>query len=204
MNASKFKTMKLLKFIPILILFGCQSKTKELPILSYKMDADGYTTYYTVNYDNFTNQRNQSFTTQQIENKVLIANFFFTSCPSICPPMRNELIRIADNFKNQDDFLIVSHTIDPLNDTLEVLENYSETTGVSSERWQFLRSSIENTKKQAHVYMTNFQPNEDGTDFYHSSYVALIDKSQQIRGFYNLLVYDEVDRLIKDIEHLLN
>ena len=73
-----------------------------------------------------------------------------------------------------------------------------------NEKWQFLRSTVENTKLQAKQFMTNFKPNEDGTDFYHSSYVALIDRNQLIRGFYNILIPEEVIRLKKDIKILLN
>jgi protein SCO1/2 len=117
--------------------------------------------------------------------------------------MRRELIGIAKSFKSRDDFMIISHTIDPENDSIEVLKTYSETTEIPSKKWQFVRSSELNTKKQANQYMTNFNPNEDGTDFYHSSYVVLVDKNQQIRGFYNILVVEEVKRLKKDVEILL-
>lgn len=185
------------------MMFGCQSNSKELPVLSYKIDDSGKKHNYLVTYEGFYNQLGESFSTENIQNKVVIANFFFTKCPSICPPMRTSLISIAEDFKKKDNFLIVSHTIDPENDSIEVLKNYSEATGISSDHWQFVRSSIENTRQQANLFMTNFKPNENGTDFYHSSYVALLDKSQQIRGFYNILVEEEVNRLKIDITSLL-
>ncbi len=171
--------------------------------MSYKIDETGTKTYYAITYKNFTNQLGESFSTDNIQNKVVIANFFFTRCPSICPPMRTKLIEIADQFKNENDFLIVSHTIDPENDSVEVLKIYSEATSVPSQTWQFVRSSSVNTRLQANLFMTNFKPNEDGTDFYHSSFVALVDKKQQIRGFYNVLVQEEVERLKDDIKSLL-
>lgn len=186
------------------ILFGCQSNSKELPVLSYKINADGEKVNYLIPYENFTNQLGQVVSTETIKDKVFLANFFFTRCPSICPPMRTELIKIAEVFNDEDNFLIVSHTIDPDNDSIEILKNYSDATGISSNKWQFVRSSLENTRKQANLFMTNFRPDEDGTDFYHSSYVALVDKKQQIRGFYNILVTEEVERLKEDIEYLLN
>lgn len=187
----------------IFMFFGCQSNSEELPILSYKIDDSGNKHNYLVTYDGFYNQLGESFATENIQNKVVIANFFFTKCPSICPPMRTSLISIAKDFEKKDDFLIVSHTIDPENDSIEVLQNYSEATGIPLEKWQFVRSSTENTRQQANLFMTNFKPNEDGTDFYHSSYVALVDKNQQIRGFYNILVAEEVNRLKIDITSLL-
>ncbi len=182
---------------------GCQSNSKELPVLSYKINDEGEKVNYLITYDDFTNQLGTSFSTGTIDNKVVIANFFFTRCPSICPPMRTELMEIAVIFENEAGFMIVSHTIDPENDTVEVLKNYADATEIPPIKWQFVRSSEENMREQANQYMTNFKPNEDGTDFYHSSYVALVDKNQQIRGFYNVLVKEEVDRLKEDIKLLL-
>lgn len=195
--------MKSSLFIIFIFVLGCQSNPKELPVLSYKIDDNGKKIDYSITYEDFTNQLDESFSTETIKNKVFVANFFFTKCPSICPPMRTSLMEIAETFKNNEDFLIISHTIDPENDSVDVLKNYSEATGISSKEWQFVRSSIENTRHQANLYMTNFKPNEDGTDFFHSSYVALVDKNQQIRGFYNSLVEEEVSRLKTDISSLL-
>lgn len=197
--------MKLTSYILILsVLFGCQSNSEELPVLSYKIDDDGKKVNYSVTYEGFTNQLSDSFSTKNIESKVFIANFFFTRCPSICPPMRNELLSIAGTFKSDEDFMIVSHTIDPDNDSVEVLKKYADVTEIPSNKWQFVRSSEENTREQANQYMTNFKPNEDGADFFHSSYVVLVDKKKQIRGFYNLLVVEEVERLKIDVRTLLN
>lgn len=181
----------------------CKTNHKELPILSYTIDTNGTKQYHNITYNNFKNQFNQPFSTSNIEGKVFIANFFFTKCPSICPPMRTQLITIADTFKDRINFLIVSHTIDPKNDSVTVLKNYADAAGISENTWQFLRAETDITKQQAKQYMTNFKPNEDGTDFYHSSYVALVDKEQQIRGFYNILVKEDVERLQHDIEILL-
>ena len=137
------------------------------------------------------------------DQTIYISNFFFTRCPSICPPMRAELISIAEEFSEEDKVVLISHTIDPKHDSIPVLKAYSEATGISQSKWQFLRSSEKHTKRQAELYMTNFKPNEDGSDFYHSSFVALLDKQQQIRGFYNILIEDEVIRLKQDVHRLL-
>jgi protein SCO1/2 len=117
--------------------------------------------------------------------------------------MRTELIAIAKEFSEDHNFMIISHTIDPKHDSISVLKSYSEATGITTNKWQFIRGSEDDTKAQAQQYMTNFKPNEDGSDFYHSSFVALVDDKQQIRGFYNVLLNEDVERLIKDIKHLL-
>ncbi|MEY8847266.1 SCO family protein [Psychroserpens sp. XS_ASV72] len=190
----------------ISLSLGCKSSEEQLPILSYTINNSGDKEYYTISYEEgvFKNQLGQDFTTQNIQGKIVLANFFFTRCPSICPPMRNALIDIAKNVLETENFLLISHTIDPKSDTAEVLKAYAEATGVSNNQWQFLRASEEQTKAQAKQFMTNFRPNEDGTDFYHSSYVALVDEDQNIRGFYNVLVQDDLSRLKKDLNRFLN
>ncbi|NNK87764.1 MAG: SCO family protein, partial [Flavobacteriaceae bacterium] len=174
--------------------------SKELPILSYKIDSTGNKSYYTIKYMGFEDQFGQDFNSSHLEDKIYLANFFFTRCPSICPPMRQALINLSDEL---DGFVIVSHTIDPDYDSSEILLAYAETTGAASDRWIFLRSSEANTKALATQYMTNFRPYEDGTDFYHSSYASLVDGSGQIRGFYNLLVKEDTNRLKDDIRLLI-
>ena len=118
--------------------------------------------------------------------------------------MRNELIKVANHFKDQSDVALVSITIDPKRDTIAALNEYAKNTGIASNKWHFLRGNptlLETTSAQ---FMTNFKPNEDGTDFYHSSYVALVDKKQQIRGFYNVLKPIDITQLKKDVAILLN
>jgi len=187
-----------------LLLFSCKPEQGKLPILSYTINEQGVKELYTIEYNgDFHNHLNERFNNEYLNNKVIIVNFFFTRCPSICPPMRQQLIGISASIDN-DDFLIISHTIDPTNDTPEVLKNYANAIGIPSNRWQFLTASEEQTKAQAKQYKTNFKPNEDGTDFYHSSYVALVDRDRLIRGFYDLLKPKEVTLLTKDIEILLD
>ena len=196
--------MRICCLIIVCTIWSCQSNPKDLPVLSYTIDASGKPEYYSITYEGFFNQLGDSFSTETIKNKVFIANFFFTRCPSICPPMRTELIKIANEFSDESNFMIISHTIDPEHDTVVLLKNYADRTEIPPKTWQFLRASESHSKLQAKQYMTNFKPNEDGTDFYHSSYVALVDKQQHIRGFYNILVPEEVKRLKNDIQILLN
>ncbi len=190
-------------FLFIFLLFiSCDSPDNKLPILSYTINDIGVKEYYSISYQGFKNQLGQSITTTQIEGKVIIANFFFTRCPSICPPMRTQLIEVANSI-NHKDFLILSHTIDSKHDSTNVLKTYSDATGIPTSKWQFLNASETETKLLAKQYMTNFKPTKDGEDFYHSSFIALVDKKQQIRGFYNILIAEEVKRLKTDIEILL-
>ncbi|WP_405570356.1 SCO family protein [Winogradskyella sp. Asnod2-B02-A] len=195
--------MRLQICLLILLCIGCQPNVEELPILSYKINTKNEKEFYTVSYSKFINQDEEKVTTKTINNKIVIANFFFTRCPSICPPMRTKLIDISKTFINDDAVILISHSIDPKNDTIEVLKKYSEATGIPNSKWMFVRSTEKNTKALASQLMTNFKPNEAGTDFYHSSYIAILDQNQNIRGFYNSLIPEEVTRLKKDIKLLL-
>ncbi|MBR9846836.1 MAG: SCO family protein [Algicola sp.] len=195
--------MRCLTGLILIVLLSCETSTKDLPILSYTINDSGEKTYYNIAYEGFTNQSGESFSTKTIEGKIFIANFFFTRCPSICPPMRTRLISIAEEFSEDQNFLIISHTIDPEHDSVSVLKTYAETTDIPESTWQFIRASEEKTRLQAELYMTNFKPNEDGSDFYHSSFVALVDQKQQIRGFYNVMIGEDVERLKTDIGRLL-
>ena len=195
--------MRLQICLLILLCIGCQPNVEELPILSYKINAESEKEFYRVSYSGFTNQEGKQMTSQTIQNKIVVANFFFTRCPSICPPMRTVLIDISKTFIKNEAVVLISHSIDPKNDTTEVLKQYSEATEIPSSKWLFLRSDEENTKALASQFMTNFKPNEAGTDFYHSSYIAILDHNQNIRGFYNSLIPEEVTRLKKDIKTLL-
>ncbi len=187
-----------------LLFIACKSEWDKLPVLSYTINDDGQKEVYRITYpEGFLNQRGEPFTHEAINGKVFIANFFFTRCPSICPPMRQRLISISNKIEHKD-FLMVSHSIDPTNDTPEILMAYGEATGIPSSRWQFVTASENITKDQAKSFQTNFKPFEDGTDFYHSSYVALVDRENLIRGFYDLLKPREVELLKLDIMLLLD
>lgn len=197
MNFKKFALL-------FILMVSCKPQDNTLPILSFKINEEGIKEYYTVTYEGFVNQFNQSFTTNNIKGKLCIANFFFTRCPSICPAMREELIKVADALEEYDDFMILSHTIDMSHDSVDVLHRYWEATEVPATKWQFLRASESITKAQAKQFMTNFRPNEDETDFYHSTFVALIDDQQQIRGFYNTTSPEDMKRLVENVKMILN
>jgi protein SCO1/2 len=190
--------------ILILILaLSCTKGTKELPILSYTINENGVAEEYRIKYEGFVDQDSVDFSSSNLQNKIVVSNFFFTRCPSICPPMRNQLIRLLNDI-NYADLVLISHTIDPDYDTPKILKSYSESTSIPKHKWWFLYAPKADMKHIAHQYMTNFRPNNDGSDFLHSSYAALLDEKQRIRGFYNLLVTEDVNRLEQDIKFLIN
>ncbi|WP_298903538.1 SCO family protein [uncultured Psychroserpens sp.] len=197
--------MKLQIFILVfLVLMSCKKDTNALPILSYNY-VNGAKELYKIDSFEFTNQDGNLITSDSTKGYVHTMNFFFTSCPSICPPMRNKQHEIVDTFSSEENFKQYSISIDYKKDSVGQLKQYATIHDIDSKQWQLLRGTSEiQLELLASRLKTNFKPNEDGTDFYHSSYVALIDKEQYIRGFYNILLNEEVELLKDDIKTLLD
>ncbi|WP_299333925.1 SCO family protein [uncultured Psychroserpens sp.] len=187
-----------------IISTACKSTTSELPILSYNY-IDGKKELYKIDGFEFINQDGDTISSTNTEGKIHTMNFFFTTCPSICPPMRIKQSEIAKTFSSYPSFRQYSISIDFKRDTLAQLQYYSKLHDINSEQWQLLRAPSEaQLNAIATLLKSNFEPNEDGTDFYHSSYLALIDNHQHIRGFYDILKDEEIVLLKKDITVLLN
>jgi protein SCO1/2 len=174
----------------------------DLPVLNNYIDDNGIKQHYLINNFNFITQDGDIFTHENTKNKVQIANFFFTSCSSICPPMREKLINIASKFDKKD-LLLLSFTIDIKNDSIEDLKKYSISTGISKDKWYFLKGNQNELSKMALKFKTSFRNVNNSIDFYHSSFVVLIDNKQQIRGFYDILNNEEAKNLEDDINVLL-
>lgn len=187
----------------IMTLFICCSPRKELPILSNYIDENGIKKNYLIDDFQFTNQLGKNFTSENTKGKIHLANFFFTSCPSICPPMREKLIDIAITFK-KDNLIILSFSIDLKKDSTSVLNNYSNATNISKDKWVFLKGTPSELSKIAQKFKTSYSNSKNSGDFYHSSYVALMDTKQQIRGFYDILNEEDILLLKEDIHILLN
>src|SRR5690606_10899867 len=184
-------------------IYSCKEKTTSLPILSYNYDEGKKATYRIEDFS-FVNQDSLIFTSANTLGKVHTFNFFFTSCPSICPPMRLQQLEIAKTFQEEPKFMQCSISIDLKRDSISTLKNFADVFEINSKNWNLLRAKSEKElHEMAGKLKTNFKPNDDYTDFYHSSYVALIDKEQYIRGFYNLLLPKDVELLKADIFMLL-
>tara|TARA_B100000780_G_scaffold103486_1_gene72386 strand:+ start:2939 stop:3634 length:696 start_codon:yes stop_codon:yes gene_type:complete len=169
----------------------------------------------------FLNQDSLFISNEDFNGKVYVAEFFFTSCPSICPIMNKNMKRLEDFYGTRDDFGIASFTIDPEHDTPSVLKKYSEGYDVFSKNWHFLtgeKDVIYSLANQGFNIFASVNPRVEG-GFEHQGYFALIDKNGFIRSrtdqFGNPIVYymgldkenidiQEVDLLIEDIKKLLN
>ncbi len=152
----------------------------------------------------FTNQDGKTVTEKTFDG-IYVADFFFTTCPTICPKMKAELLRVYEAFKNEQRVKILSHTIDPDYDTVEVLHEYASRLQVTSDKWNFVTGDKDSIYGMADYYMVSAEeaPNEPG-GYVHSGALILIDQNKFIRGMYDGTKPEEVDQLIKDIPLLLS
>lgn len=183
-----------------------QKPLRTLPFFGKKrIEQKNDTTYHTIKPFMFINQFNEKVTEKTIENKIYVTDFFFTTCQSICPIMSNQLERVYNEFKTRDDFLILSHTVAPEEDSVPVLMEYAKFHGVNDKKWLFL------TGEKKHLYdmartaylVNNDTGNGDEDDFVHTQNFALIDKEKHIRGMYDGTDSLDVNRLIIDIKLLI-
>ncbi len=160
------------------------------------------TVYHTIPPFKFINQYGDSITNKSLQNDIYVADFFFTSCPSICPVMHRNMLNVYNQFKGDNDVKIVSYSIDPKHDSVNVLKDYATKLGVTGNSWYFLQGKKEDTYKLSESYLVT-KPQEDAKQmFIHDGYFILVDKQQRIRGTYNGTDPKEVDQLIADIKTL--
>lgn len=132
----------------------------------------------------FTNQYGQTISNKDFEGKVYLVEFFFTTCPTICPKMNRNLVDIQNTFPKRDDFGIASFTINPNYDTVEVLKEYADQYGVTNPNWHFLTGAKEDLYNLSNVGFNMYAAEVEGAagGFEHSGNFALIDKEGYIRS----------------------
>jgi protein SCO1 len=155
----------------------------------------------------FTDQDGKKFTQRDVEGKVYVANYFFTTCKSICPRMNNEVKKVYEHFKTEDDFLILSHTSDPGTDSSARLKRYADSIGVTTKNWIFLTGRKDSLYRQARLSYKIDDPNNNvqsiDEDFLHTQFLALVNKKGEVIKIYDGLKQAEINELINDAEKLL-
>ncbi|SKA20733.1 SCO family protein [Sediminibacterium ginsengisoli] len=194
--------------IPVLLILGITAsifvvrlvffnKSKELPVLG---EAN-----HTVGAFSFTNQDGQTFTDKDVAGKIRVAEYFFTTCPGICPKMNTNLKSVYQAFKDQPDVVILSHTVDPVHDSVAVLKAYAGKYGVTDGRWQFLtgsKTALYDVAAAEYLLAATGDTTSIDNQFIHTQHVALVDQQNRIRGFYDATDPKKVEQLIADIRVL--
>lgn len=210
--------MKVLKqiifFSTSILLFSCTQNAKRLPFLGQMQTIDRMeggklvidTFYQTIPNFSFVNQDSVVINNDSLKNSIYIADFFFTTCPSICPKMSKNMLSIYKAYKGNNEVRFLSHTIDPKHDTIPVLKKYADKLGVEGSQWSFLlgsRDSVYNLAKNGYMNYAQENANIPG-GVEHSGYFILVDKERRIRGAYDGTDDQQVENLTKDMEILLN
>lgn len=163
----------------------------------------------------FTNQEGKTITDHFYDDKVYVTEFFFTSCPTICPILNRHMVTLQNKFTGNAEFGIASFTVDPKTDTPEVLHRYAKNLGATSENWNFLTGAPEAIYDLAvKGYFVSAQPDTAAPGgFFHTQYFMLVDKKGNIRvprdAHGNPVFYDgtkpkDITRLERDIQTLLD
>jgi protein SCO1/2 len=155
----------------------------------------------------FVDQDGDRITNKNVEGKVYVAEFFFTTCPGICPKMNANLRPIYDRYIHEPQFLILSHTVNPSTDTVARLKVYADSLGVNAHHWIFLTGKKDSLYRAARMsYLlddpkNNISPLDE--QFIHTQYFALVDKNGNVRSIIDGLKKDELAEMQKQIDALL-
>jgi protein SCO1 len=176
----------LLPCIVFLVLLTGKHRIKPLEILGpIEVSEKGDTIYHTVPDFHFINQEGKEVSQENLEGKIYVADFFFASCPSICPKMTDELSRIAHKFRNQKSFMIISHTVNPDKDLVPVLAEYAKRFKADPKKWYFVtgdKKEIYDIARNGY-FITASKGDGGPDDFIHDPGFVLIDKEKRIRAY---------------------
>lgn len=156
----------------------------------------------------FINQDSSEVSFRDYEGHVYVTDFFFSTCPSICPVMSAQMSRLQDLLKKEHLFgevMLLSHTVDPENDSPEVLKAYAERIGADLTHWNFVTGDQATLYEQARngYFMTALASDTAAGGFFHSDNFVLVDQHRHLRGIYDGTSNEDVDRLFNDIKVLI-
>jgi protein SCO1/2 len=160
--------------------------------------------FHKISNFNLVNQNGNNISQEFYHNKIYVADFFFTTCPSICPIMTNNMLKVQEKIKNDPNVLIVSFSVDPKTDSVAQLKKYAKEKGVDDLKWNLLTGD----KKQIYdlarksFFVAEIDKDSDSNDIIHTENFVLVDPDKRIRGFYDGTNLDEIKNLISDLSLL--
>ncbi len=203
-----------LLILVLVFLISCKNQeTKQAQKLPYYntpdftpiWNVDDAKNFHSIRSFNLTDQEGNNFSEKNIEGKITVADFFFTSCPGICPKMAVSMAAIQKEFLNDNTILLVSHSVTPEKDSTSILKQYALDKGVQYNKWKLLTGSkneIYDLGRKYYFVEEDLGVNKDTSIFLHTENFVLIDKNKHVRGIYNSLDNTSMDALINDIKVL--
>lgn len=165
---------------------------------------EGDTLYHTLPAFEFVNHYGNKIGSNDVKDKIIVADFFFTTCQTICPKMSTNMSGVQEKVQEMKDVVLLSFTVDPETDTVETLRDYAQKMGAKEGRWHFLTGD----KKQLYdlarngFFITAMEGDGGPDDFIHSEKLVLLDKKGRIRGYYDGTDNKEIKRLTDEIRVL--
>ena len=199
--------------ISVSLFYSILKPVERLPIYqpaSVNSELVDSTIVHKINYHkisdfSLTNQNGEIVTQSKYDNKIYVADFFFTTCQSICPIMTKNMKDIQDKLIKDSEILLLSHTVFPEIDSVEVLKKYAVKNEVIDSKWDLVTGDKKEIYDLARKSYLAAKDNNFGEyEMIHTENFVLIDKNRQIRGFYDGTNKEEIDRLYKDIKILKN
>ncbi len=222
----EIKKYSLLASLLLLFCVGCNNEIKKENIKVVETSRTAYLPYY--NEESFTpnwltpgskeeqafhkipdftlvNQQGDTVTQQTFEDKIYVTDFFFTTCPGICPRMTDNMSKLQEEFKNDTDILLLSHSVMPNTDSVSVLKEYAKNHNVIDTKWHLVtgdENEIYTLGRDYYFVENDLGEEKNIDDFLHTENFLLIDKEKHIRGIYNGLNRASIAQLIVDIKTL--
>lgn len=166
------------------LLVACQSREERLPILGNVEVVNGDSVFHVVPDIALTDQDSQVFRLSAHPDQLILADFFFTSCPSICPRVQKQMLRLYDRYREDDRVLLLSHTIDQRHDSVAVLNRYADNLGVDTDKWKFVTGIKDSVYYLADKYFVSVVEDPSAPMGYdHSGRIILLDKARHVRGY---------------------
>lgn len=202
-------------FLLLFVFISCDEvSTKQLPIYNpsdfnpklVDKSIRNVSDNHRVKDFNLINQNGIKISSKDYENKIYVVDFFFTSCPSICPIMTNNMLLVQEEFIKNNDVMLLSMSVTPEIDNVEVLKKYAIEKGVIDSKWNITTGSKKHIYELARKsYFAVLDQGDGGLqDFIHTPNFILVDTNKQIRGIYDGTVENEISRLIQDINILVD
>ena len=207
-----FAVLGVLSVIIVILFYNALKPEERLPIYQPNMvsatlvdsSMQYVRKYHSIADFKLINQNGDTITQNNYANKIYVADFFFTTCPSICPVMTANLAEVQDEFKDDNEVLLLSHSVTPEIDSVAQLKKYAVEKGVIDQKWNLVTGDKKQIYELARKsYMAVMDDGDGGAyDMIHTENFMLIDKERRIRGYYDGTNKEEVEKLIRDIEIL--
>lgn len=208
-----FLVMAVISIVVLYIMYNHFKTEPTLPIYQPSMvnselvdeDIQHVRKFHTIADFQLINQYGDTITQRDYQDKIYIADFFFTTCPTICPIMTDNMVKLQQRLKGLKDIMFLSHSVTPEIDSAPVLKIYADAKGVDGSNWNLVTGDLEQIYSLARksYLVAQLAPGEDPYEMVHTENFVLVDKKRRIRGYYDGTDWEDMERLLVEVDILL-